>query len=67
MSTFSPPGKTLWLLDSGASFHMTPNVFAFSKFSKNLSSSFIFTADGASLEIKRIGDFENQDFFYPYS
>ena len=29
VSTFSPPGKTSWLLDSGASFHMSPNVFLF--------------------------------------
>ena len=65
MSTFSPPGKILWLLDSGASFHMTPNVFVLSKYSKKNSHSFVSTMDGASLEIKGIGDFESQGFFVP--
>ena len=61
----SSPGKTSWLLDSGASFHMTPSTCSLSNFSKNSFSSFVSTADGTPLEIKGIGNFERQDFFVP--
>ena len=61
----SSPGKTSWLLDSGASFHMTPSSCSLSNFSKNSFPSFVSTADGTSLEIKGIGNFEKQDFFVP--
>jgi transposase InsO family protein len=58
-SSFSDLGKISWLLDSGASFHMTPNNQSLSKCVKNKTSvSKVFTADGTSLEIEGIGNFE---------
>ena len=65
VSSFSPPGKTSWLLNSGVSFHMSPNMYSLSEYSRNCSPSFVSTADGTSLEIKGVGNFEIQNFFIP--
>ena len=53
------PSKTSWLLDSGASFDMTRNHNILSERHINSSISNVFMADGSSLEIKGIENFEN--------
>ncbi|MFV0960748.1 hypothetical protein QML37_30800 [Klebsiella pneumoniae] len=57
--TAATKGTFHWLLDSGASFHMTPHEHCISNL-ENTPTMFFSTADETSLKIKSIGDFESQ-------
>lgn len=58
MSSALPSGtySFTWLIDSGASNHMTGNVFLLTKSTPFSSSSSIFTADGTALSLSSFGN-----------
>lgn len=58
MSSALPSGtySFTWLIDSGASNHMTGNVFLLTKSTPFSSSSSIFTADGTALSLSSVGN-----------
>lgn len=47
-----------WLVDSGASDHMTFNKCNFSIFSENISEKFVIVGDGRKLQVKGMGQIE---------
>ena len=50
-STQGPPGTNTWILDSGASFHMTPDRTFLSSIQSPSQSLTVHTADGSSLSV----------------
>jgi hypothetical protein len=54
----STPGMSSWIIDSGASFYMTPNASLLSKLSLNSFKSFVSMADGTSLDVEGMGSLE---------
>jgi hypothetical protein len=59
IASSSTPGMCSWLLDSGASFHMTPHKSILSECQSNSNASFVSTADGTALKIEGVGTFKN--------
>ena len=66
IASSSPPGMSSWILDSGASFHMTPLENELSDLCNNYKNSYVSTADGTSLQVKSFGTLNfSKDFFVP--
>ena len=68
IASSSPPGTYSWILDSGASFHMTPHENALTNVHANSKLSCVSTADGTFLKINGIGTLDSkniQNFLVP--